>query len=198
MSLLIFTLTIESINKEFIGEVIYTGGTELHCSSFTLYNKEGHKLYSILNPAATAFYVSDSGVVFATNETKLFLYGLDGKVKEILPLDYPNGFGFSPDNTLFFVSDRNGIYGFTISGKLRYQFTPGRLFASTEMGKRVCVVSNDTLSFYEEGRLKFIRLVESPYIRAINFSSDGNLVQVKMAGDSLFYDFETGEVIEER
>ncbi len=194
LNLLIFTLTIESGNKEFIGEVSYTGGTELLSRSFTLYDKEGNKLYSILNPGAVNFFISNFGVVFAASERQLFLYELNGDIKELLPLDYPNGFGYSPDNTLFFVSDRNGVYAFALSGKLVYQFNPGRLFASTEMAQRFCVVSNDTISFYEEGRLRFIRIIESPFVRSIKFSPDGKFVHLEMPSFSVLYNFETGEI----
>jgi hypothetical protein len=175
LSLIIFTITISSTNGAYFADVVYSGGTELITASFKLYDHNGNMLYHIINPEAITFFISNTGEVFATNEQALFLYRRDGEVKFLRKLNYPNGFSFSPDNTYFFASDRDGIYGYSMSGKLTFQYNPGRLFASTENAKKFVVVSNDSLFYYERGDLKFVRKVSSPFVRKVYFSDESTI-----------------------
>ncbi len=193
LSLIIFALSIKSNNGEFLGEVNYTGGTELVTSSFSLYTQNGELLYSLYKPSAITFFISNSGIVFATNEKEIFHYDLSGNIKKIKDLEYPNGFGFSPDNTLFFASDRKGIYAFSITGESIHQYNPGRLFVSTDRGEKFCVVSNDTLFFYENTELKFIKTLPTPYIHSINFTENDNGITVKMPHGTEIIDITTPE-----
>ncbi|MEO0095114.1 MAG: hypothetical protein ABIL46_03125 [candidate division WOR-3 bacterium] len=178
--LIISSLTISSSNGAFIGEVVYTGGNELSTVSFKLFNQKGVMLYHIIRPEAITFFISDSGVVFATNEQMLYLYELSGNIIPLKRLNYPNGFGFTPDNTLFLASDRDGIYAYSMSGSLIYQFYPGRLFASTDRAKIVAIVSSDTLFYYREGNLKFLKLLQTPFVRKIDLSEDGTIIHLEL------------------
>jgi len=180
LSLIIFALTINSPNGVYVGDVVYTGGTELITASFKLYDQNGNMLYHIINPEAITFFISNSGVVFATNEQNLYLYRINGEILTLKKLNYPNGFGFSPDNTIFFASDRDGIYAYSLSGELLYQLNPGRLFVSTDLAKKVAIVSNDTLFYYENGELKFQKILASPYVRSLKFFDDGNAIKIEI------------------
>ncbi len=179
LSLIIFTLTINAPNGAYIGEITYYGGTELITASFKLYDQNGNMLYHIINPEAITFFISNSGEVFATNEQNLYLYKIDGKILNLRKLNYPNGFGFSPDNTVFFASDRDGIYAYALSGSLIYQFKPGRLFASVAQAQKVAIVSNDTISYYEDGELKFQEILENPFVRSVEFVDDDNSIKLQ-------------------
>ncbi|MGQ9464310.1 MAG: hypothetical protein ACUVQ4_01200 [bacterium] len=185
LSLIIFTLTIKSANGAYIGDVTYTGGTDLLTASFKLYNQEGHLLYQIIHPDAITFFISNSGEVFATNEQHLYLYTQNGTVAQLRNLQYPNGFGFSPDNTLFFASDRNGIYAYSMQGKIVYQFSPGRIFASTTQGKRMAIISTDTLFYYQHGELKFQKIISSPFVRKIYFSPDEKTLHLELPDSTI-------------
>ncbi|MEO0123011.1 MAG: hypothetical protein ABIL69_03290 [candidate division WOR-3 bacterium] len=180
LSLILFTLTIKSSNGAYIGDVVYTGGTNLQTASFKLYDQDGNMLYQILNPEAISFFISNSGVVFATNEQNLYLYKTDGQILNLKKLNYPNGFGFSPDGTIFFASDRDGMYAYSLSGSLVYQFKPGRLFASTDIAQKVAVVSNDTIVYYENGELKFQKILESPFVRSLEFFDNDKIIKIEL------------------
>ncbi|MEO0205487.1 MAG: hypothetical protein ABIL22_02295, partial [candidate division WOR-3 bacterium] len=153
---------------------------ELITASFKLYDQEGNMLYHIINPDAFTFFISNSGQVFATNEQMLYLYELNGNIIPLKKLIYPNGFDFSPDNTLFFASDRDGIFAYSMTGTIVYEFTPGRLFASTEQAKKMGIVSTDTLFYYEEGKLRFHKLLISPFVRKIYFSQDKDIIHIEL------------------
>lgn len=186
--LTILAILIESNSEEFKGEVMYTGGTELITEVFTLYDANGNRLYSIPKPPAITFFISDSGVVFATSEKEIYYYDKSGNIKKIKALDFPNGFAFTSDNSLFFASDRAGIYAFSMTGELTYQLAPGRLFCSTEKGEKICIVSNDTLYLYENGKQKSIRVMPTPYIHNIYFTQDQGKVIVEMLqGNEIIY-----------
>ncbi len=172
IGLILCAVNISSENGAYVADVNYAGGIELVTTSFKLYDQKGNMLYHVINPEAITFFVSNSGEVFATNEHKLFLYNKNGEVSFIKRLNYPNGFGFTPDNTLFFASDQDGIYAYSMSGALIFQFNPGRLFASTAQARKFAVVSSDTLFYYEKGRLNFQSLLASPFVRKIEFSEN--------------------------
>jgi hypothetical protein len=178
LNLIIFTLTISSANGAYVGEVVYTGGTELVSASFKLYDQNGNMLYHIINPEAITFFVCNSGGVFATNEQNLYYYKTNGEIINLRKLNYPNGFGFSPDNSIFFASDRDGLYAYSSSGNLVYQFRHGRLFTSTNFAKKVAIVSNDTIFYYEDGELKFQKIISSPFVRKVEFSQDENSLKI--------------------
>ncbi|MGB9720811.1 MAG: hypothetical protein ACPL28_04945 [bacterium] len=180
LNFIIFMLSISSANGAYTGDVVYAGGTELVTASFKLYDQKGNMLYHIINPDAFTFFISNSGQVFATNEQMLYLYELNGNIISLKKLVYPNGFDFSPDNTLFFASDRDGIFAYSMTGTMVYQFRPGRLFASTEQAKRVGIVSTDTLFYYEEGKLIFQNILISPFVRKLYFSKDNELIQIEL------------------
>ncbi|MEO0136504.1 MAG: hypothetical protein ABIL39_06505 [candidate division WOR-3 bacterium] len=186
--ILIFNITINSANGAFTGEVTYSGTTELATASFKLYDHEGNMLYHIVNPEAITFFISNTGEVFATNEQSLYLYKLTGEIKILKKLNYPNGFGFSPDNKIFFASDRNGLYAYSMSGGLLYHFNPGRLFASTDSAHRVVVVSNDTLFLYEKGKLKTQTLLPNPYVRKIQFINEDQ-VEIILPDTTLYLEW---------
>mgnify|MGYP005837341487 CR=1 FL=1 len=180
LSFIMFALTIKSANGLYIGDVTYTGGTNLLTASFKLYNQEGHLFYQIIHPDAITFFISNSGEVFATNEKQLYFYTQTGSVAQLRNLQYPNGFGFSPDNTLFFASDRNGIYAYSMQGKIVYQLPPGRLFTSTTQGKRIAIISTDTLFYYQCGEFKFQKILSNPFVRKIYFSSDEKTLHLEL------------------
>ncbi len=180
LSFLIFTLTIKSANGIYVGDANYTGGTNLLTASFKLYNQKGELLYQIIHPEAITFFISNTGEVFATNEQGLYLYNLNGTVLQLRSLRYPNGFGFSPDNTLFFASDQDGIYAYSMQGKVVYQFPPGRLYASTAQARKMAIVSNDTLFYYQKGEIKFQKIISNPYVRKIYFSDDEKILHLEL------------------
>lgn len=184
-NLVILSLTISSSNGDYVGEVTYSGNTELMTSSFKLYNKKGDMLYHIINPDAITFFISNSGSVFATNEHNLYLYKPNGEIITLKKLNYPNGFAFSPDNTIFFASDRDGLYGYSMSGEVVYQFNPGRLFACTDQAKRVAVVSNDTVFYYEKGNFKFFSILLNPFVRKIQFLEDV-LIEIELPDTTIY------------
>lgn len=180
LSIIIFTLTIKSANGMYIGDASYTGGTNLLTTSFKLFNQQGNLLYQIIKPEAITFFISNTGEVFATNEQSLYLYHLNGMVLQLKSLHYPNGFGFSPDNTLFFASDQDGIYAYSMDGRVVYQFSPGRLYASTAQAKKMAIVSTDTLFYYQKGELKFQKTLSNPYARNIYFSDDETTIYLEL------------------
>ncbi|MEO0184458.1 MAG: hypothetical protein ABIL20_01490 [candidate division WOR-3 bacterium] len=180
LNLIVFMLNITSADGAYTGEAVYTGGTELITASFKLYDQKGNMLYHIINPDAFTFFISNSGQVFATNEQMLYLYELNGNIIPLKKLIYPNGFDFSPDNTLFFASDRDGIFAYSMTGTMVYQFMPGRLFATTEQGKKMGIVSTDTLFYYEGGNLKFQKILRSPFVRKLYFSPDKEWLHIEL------------------
>ncbi|MCX7995170.1 MAG: SMP-30/gluconolactonase/LRE family protein [candidate division WOR-3 bacterium] len=188
LNLIIFSITISSANGAFIGDISYSGDTELSTTSFKLYDRDGNMLYHIINPDAITFFISNSGTVFATNEQNLYFYKLNGEIKILKELHYPNGFGFSPDNKIFFASDRDGLYAYSTSGNLVYQFNPGRLFTSTEKADHVAVVSNDTVFFYEKGKLKSVSVLQNPFVRKIQFVKK-NLIEIELPDTIIYLEF---------
>jgi hypothetical protein len=174
LSLIILSWTFHSDNGQYTGEAIYTGGTELTTVSFTLCDR-GVKLYSLSKPDAITFFISNSGSVFAASEHELFCYDVTGKILFRKRLEYPNGFGFSPDNSVFFASDRDALTAYAANGNIVYSLAPCRLFASTEDASKIAALTNDTLLVYENGRLTSTRILETPYARSLYFEDRGTI-----------------------
>jgi len=168
-----------SNNRMFHGAVRYSGGAELCTESFVLYDKYGDILYEKRDIPLHTFFINDTGSVFALNEHHLYLYQQDGSEMMLSELMYPNGFGFSPDGSLFFVSDRDGLYAYSHNGNLVNIYHRGRLFASTECGSRVAVISADTLFVYEYGTLRDTEFLPSPYVHDVSFSTDEDHIHVR-------------------
>ncbi len=173
--------------------VTYGGGVEYFVETFTLYDQNGNIMYTKENPDAKSFYISDSGVVFALSEKCLYLYKHNGDEKLLKEFNYPNGFGFSPDNFLFFASDKDGIFAYSSAGELIYEFNRGRLFSSTLEGKMVAIVSTDTLFVYENGVQKYIRKLSTPYTRSLSFSDHEKSITIEIPSGIEIFDSQTGE-----
>ena len=175
----VFTHMVSSANGSFNASVIYGGSTELSVKSFTLCNQNHEIIYTKENIDLNTFYISNSGTVFALNEQKLFFYYSNGEEKLLKDLNYPNGADFEPDHSLFFVSDKDGIFTYSDNGKIKYTFNPGRLFSSLQKGSIVAIISNDTLSIYYDGVRKFERKLLTPYARSIVFSTDAKSIIIE-------------------
>ena len=182
-----------SANGLYHASITYGGGEGFFVESFTLHNQNGETMYTKENPDACTFYISNSGVVFALNEKYLHFYDKNGGEMLLKNLNYPNGFGFSPDNYLFFVSDKDGILAYSHDGKLIYHFNPGRLFASTKKGRTVAVVSTDTLFVYENGVQKLTEKIPTPYTRSLSFSGDEKSIIIEIPSGIEIFDSQTGE-----
>lgn len=185
--------TISSESGLYHASVTYGGGVEFFVKSFALSNQNGEIMYIKENPDAHAFYISDSGVVFALSKNRLYLYGQYGDEILLKELNCPNGFGFSPDNFLFFASDKDGIFAYSNKGDPIYKFNQGRLFASTIEGKMVAIISTDTLFVYENGAQKFTRKLSTPYTRSLSLSDDKKSIIIEIPSGIEIFDFQTGE-----
>ncbi|UCD06120.1 MAG: hypothetical protein JSV98_02510 [candidate division WOR-3 bacterium] len=172
----------------FHGVVRYSGGADLFTETFVLYDQYGDIVYEKSDIPLQTFFISNTGSVFALNEYHLYLYQQDGSETMLRELVYPNGFGFSPDGALFFASDREGIFAYSHDGMLSSAYRPGRLFASTERGSWVAVISADTLFVYEYGSLGDTEFLPSPYARDVSFSTDGDNIQVRFPAGYDVYD----------
>ena len=173
--------------------IAYGGGVEFFVETFALANQNGETMYTKENPYAHTFYLSDSGVVFALDEKRLYFYDQNGSEMFLKDLNCPNGFGFSPDNYLFFASDKDGILAYSNRGELVYQLNPGRLFSSTIEGKMVAVISADTLFVYENGIHKFTKKISTPYIRSLSFSDDEKTIMLEIPSGIEVFDSRTGK-----
>jgi hypothetical protein len=180
------------------GIVEYASNIELTTVSFTLTNAAGETLYRKDNPEPITYYVTDDATVFATSETKLFFYRPNGRDTLLQVLNFPNGFGFSPDQELFFASDRDGIAAYCSGGKLRLSLKPARLFASTDRGSKIAAVSNDTLFVYHEDEEKFVIKLATPFIHELSFSPDGQAILLKEPSGREVYDANSGKKLEEK
>lgn len=169
----------------------------LSVESFTLYNQNGKLMYIEEKPNANTFFISDAGVVFALNEKHLYLYNQNGDEMLLKNLNYPNGFGFSPDDFLFFASDKDGIFAYSNEGSLIYELNPGRLFSSTVKSKMVAIISTDTLFVYENGVQKFMKKLSTPYARTLLFSEDEKSIIIEEPSGVEIFDSRTGERLSE-
>ena len=183
ISSLLFLLTLDlySDNRMFHGVVRYSGGADLFTKTFVLYDQYGDIMYEKGDIPLHTFFISNTGSVFALNEYHLYLYQQDGSEMMLRELVYPNGFGFSPDGSLFFASDREGIFAYSHDGMLSSVYRPGRLFASTERGSWVAVISADTLFVYEHGNLRDTVFLPSPYARDVSFPTDEEQIRVRFS-----------------
>jgi WD40 repeat protein len=165
--------TVSSNNGQFTGIVDYTGAHELKTLSFTLH-RDGVVLYALENPAAITYFISNSGTVFACNEQRLYFYDRSGASRVLAELDYPNGFAFSHDNSLFFASDKNSLYVFSARGDQIATLLPCRLFAVNDHNSLVASVSSDTLYVQDirTGDLLNRMLLKTPFVRALSFIDD--------------------------
>ncbi len=194
-----FTVSVGSSNGLYRAAVQYGGGTELIASSLTLYDAYENVVYVKSNITMNTFYVCDNGNVFALNEHRLCFYSVDGSETLLQEFSYPNGFGFSPDNAVFFASDREGLFAYSDEGSLAGKYRPGRLFASTNGGESVTVISADTLFVYQGGGLVDLKFLSSPYVRDVGFSGDGDSIMVRLPGDiRAVYDMHRREWVEQK
>ncbi len=174
--------------------VVYARDTHLTVESFSLYRTDD-LLYTKEKPGVSSFFLSTAGTVFAVSEDRLYLYAQNGQETLLKYLNYPNGFGFSPDSVLFFCSDKDGICAYSDRGQLVHTFKPGRLFASTEYGEKVAVISRDSLFLYEEGIQKFQIQLQTPYARTVSFSQDRRTIIVEEPLENEILNFHTGEKV---
>lgn len=188
----LFSFALYSRDSLYQASVEFNGATELTAAMFTLSDREGTVLYTKYDLDAHAFYISSRGAVFAVGKHNLHLYRIDGEEVLLKELNCPNRFGFSPDDFLFFVSDRDGIVAYSAQGDIVYTFRPGRLFASTGQGELVAIVSVDTLSLYEHGVQKFEVVLATPYVRSLTFSDDNSTIVVEVPTDTYIFDVRTG------
>jgi len=195
-SLLLFSYTASSDNGLFCADICYGGGIEFYVESFILYNQDYEVIYIKEKPVANTFFIGNSGVVFALNERQLYLYGPDGAEKLLKDLNYPNGFGFSQDNSHFFASDKDGIFVYKLKGELIYKLSPGRLFISTEKARMIATISTDSLFLYKDGALQFIRCLSTPYTRSLYFSDDEKYITIEELGKIEVFDCHMGKRIE--
>jgi len=177
---IIAALTIASNNGEFSALVDYGKDAELVEQSFTLYDKAHEVIYHKQMLRVHTFFITNVGSVFALNEYELHFYHQDGEEIYLQNLEYPNGFGFSGDNSLFFASDRQGISTYSGGGELIQKFRPGRLFADADGGKKVAIISTDTLFLYDGGMLECMKILSTPYARRVRFSDDSRSVIIEV------------------
>lgn len=189
--------SIFSPNHRFQAVVEYGKTIDLTVLSFTLLDENGGTLYVKTSPAAITFYVNDNGSVFATNETGLFHYDQAGRDTLLKRLEYPNGFGFSPDHVLFFASDRQELAAYSIDGQLWQKFKPCRLFASADRGSVVATVTDDTLLIYHKGEDRHKISLATPFIHELRISPDGLQVVLKEPDGTEAFNATTGEKMEE-
>lgn len=190
--LFILAADVCSDDGSFRALIQHRGGTELVTESITLCDRAGNVLYAKKDLAAHTFFIGNSGSVFAVSAERLDLYHPDGREVTLKELVYPNGFGFSPDNALFFASDREGIFTYSDRGVLAGTYCPGRLFASTARGGCVAVVSADTLYVYEKSALGDVELLASPYAWDVFFTGDdGEHIVVQYENLTQIYDRRT-------
>ncbi|MDH4209867.1 MAG: hypothetical protein OEV79_00240 [candidate division WOR-3 bacterium] len=189
--LVFFSTSVESDNGLFRASVQYGGGAELITESFALYDRYGDVMYTKRDIPVNTFFINNTGSVFALNEHCLYLYQRDGSEIMLRELVYPNGFSFSPDNSLFFASDRDGLYAYSHDGDLVHVYHPGRLFASTGHGDCVAVISADTLFVYENGTLRDTEFLSSPYAHGMFFSADEKQIWVQYRNGNEIYDTRT-------
>lgn len=189
-----FSYAINSDNGMYRCSVVYAKDADMAAESFSFY-KNDELIYSKEKPEVNTFFLSNTGNVFALNENRLYLYAQNGEETLLKNLRYPNGFGFSSDNVLFFCSDMDGICAYSNRGQLVYIFRPGRLFTSTEHGKKVAVISCDSLFLYEDHVQKFCRQLRTPYARAVFFSRDGSTIVVEEPLENEIFDSCTGEKV---
>ena len=189
------TSDIHSDNGMFHASVNYLGGTELITQSFMLHDQYGDVLYTKTDLLVNTFFICNKGTVFAQNERLLCFYHPDGRETVLKELVYPNGAGFSPDNSLFFVSDRDGIFTYSHEGVLVSTYRPGRLFACSEGGQSVAVISADTLFVYCHGDLMDTENLSSPYVRDVYFSAGTESFVIRLQGNIEVYDMNTGTLV---
>jgi hypothetical protein len=192
------SVNIHSDNGSFRAVIQYCGGAEYITESFVLHDRFGDALYTKRNVELHTFFICNTGGVFALNEKLLCFYYPDGREISLKELLYPNGFGFSPDNSLFFASDRDGLYAYSQDGILVSVYRPGRLFASTERGDYVAVISADTLFVYDNGTLRDTEFLPSPYAHDLLFSADEKNILVRFPGTDCIYDTGTRTWVEQQ
>jgi len=178
IGIILFTIyitghTVYSSDSLYRASIMFGSDTDVSVTSFSLYDHEDNLLYSTHGLDAKALYVSTRGSVFAVSDNYLYMYTIAGKELYLDELNCPNNFGFSPDDFLFFSSDKDGITAYSNQGTAVYSLRPGRLFASTERGELIAIVAVDTVFVYEHGVEKLKHVLATPYAQSIVFS-DGN------------------------
>lgn len=179
---------ISSPGGRYQGIVEYRGGHELFAASFTLL-ADGEHCYTLDAPEARTFFVGDSGVVFAGNEQKLFLYDRRGQARRLRDLNYPNGFKYSRNQQFFFASDRDGIHIFSLAGEQVATGHRCRLFAASDDGRQLAAVSGDTLYLYRDFQFTGVRKLATPYARSIDFETDTR-IRIEEPDGSEYFDIE--------
>jgi hypothetical protein len=175
--ILVLGYAIGSQNGMFRAEISYRNGPVLMTSAFALYNKKDEIIYQKTEIEATTFFISNQGTVFALDEARVSFYDPAGGEKILKVLHYPNGAGFSSDQTVFFISDQTGISAYSLDGDLVHFLKPGRLFEGQGRGRIVATISNDTLSIYDDGVERFVYRLSTPYARSLRFSDDKIIVE---------------------
>ncbi len=183
--LLNITSSFVSPNNQYCLSAEMSGGTDFEAEEFTL--EDGNtELYRVYDPGVHTFFVSDRGTVFALGERYAVFYDLNGECDTLITVVYVNNSGFSEHHDLFYLSMRDGIYVYTLDGALLYTLAPGRLLTSTESGKHIAAISDDTLRLYTEGVLIHTVILETAYVHGVSFTEDGTVCVAEAGGMEIF------------
>lgn len=188
----LFSVDFNSDNGVFSASADYIGSSHLFVQTFTLY-KNTEVLYTKQAVEAHTFFLSDIGTVFACSDRCLYFYDPRGEDKLLQNFAFPNGFGFSADNHVFFASDRDRLCVYSNEGELINELKPCRLFAGIDQGKFIATVSTDTLFIYKDGIENTVHKLPTPYARSLCFSEDGNCIEVELPNTIEVIEFRTNK-----
>jgi hypothetical protein len=133
-------------------------------SEFSVYAPSGGLIYTIKNPAAMIFILSDkaSNIVGVAGteglpETQLRFFNESGDFTSEYTISNYLGGKFCPDGTVFFAhSADSGLYVFKPDGSLIHRLQIGRYYASSRDGKLVVALTQGKIElFYQSSRTSF-------------------------------------------
>ena len=192
--ILVPQIVVESPDHFFHANVEYYPGTELIARSLTLMHDQT-VIFTKSEPRGSTFLINRSGTVFGIGADALYFYDHQGNEVLLQQLNAPNGFGFSPDNSIFIASDLSGLCIYDRDGKLNYSLPSCRLFACSDGAEIVATVTSDSLFVYEKGSRIYSAVLSSPYVRSIAINEDNRSIQLHLpaAVEECTYETKAGE-----
>lgn len=192
--MIVAQITVTSPDQQYSAHIDYYPGTELVTQALTL--KHDNTLCFVKNsPGGVTFFVNNQGSIFGIGERALYFYDVLGNEILLKHLNAPNGFDFSPDNTIFFASDIDGLWAYDCEGSVKYRFPASRLFSCNENAEIVAMVSAESLFVFDHGERIYSALLSSPYVWSIELREDNGLILLHLpsATDEHVYAEQAGE-----
>jgi len=159
-----------------------SGNTEfVPLDRFELLDRDGKTVFMKTGTRHTVLDISDNGLVVGVDfdgpvsgHARLHFYDEQGGERGVAEVGFWGQHGFSADGSTYCVLDgKTGLRVFTSGGRELYNAGHCNQFAVSGDGRHVALAADDAIRLLKDGTLAVSIPLATPFVRAMDFSSDG-------------------------